>query len=807
MSVVGFDFGNMQSCIAVARNRGIDIMCNEVSNRFTPSQVSFGEKNRFIGEGAATVQLSNLPNTVTGIKRLVGRPFDDPTLEKEKKYLTVELVPTTHEVGVRVDYANEKQTFSATQVAAMYLAKLKQTTENEVKGSVVDVVVSVPGWFAEPQRKAMLEACEIAGLNCLRLINDTTAAALAYGITKTDLPEEKPRNVVFVDIGHSSTSIAVVAFVKGKLQVKGTAYNPYSGGRDLDQLLVDHFVNEFKAKYKFDVSQFPKPLHRLRVSIEKLKKMLSANSQAPLNIEALHDDRDVSSIITRAEFEAYAEPFLASISPLIDEALAKAGVSKDEVDCVETVGGTTRVPSVREVIVKYFGRDLLSFTINQDEAVARGAALMCAIISPTFRVRDFEIKDLAPYGVKLTWTPSQAAAAAATAAAEDDNMDTSADTAAASGNEMVVFHQASTMPSTKALTFYRRDDAFDIEARIDPTTPPPAHVQQWIGRYTVKGIPKSNDGQATTVKVKVKVNHNGMLQLDSAHSLEEDTTPVETAPMEVDGKAPADGAAAAAPPAEPKKRYKRINLTVIQGSFGMGKDEVNKAREQENAMAASDRLVFDTEVAKNSLEEYIYDARSKAEGVWNEYMSEGDKSKFSELLQSAEDWLYSEEGDEATKSTYLGKLDELKSIGQPAAERYRDADERPAAERSFRLTLSRFMNDCAATGPNEKYSHIAEQDIKQIQTRVQEKLKQLDEAIKKQNAQPKHASPVITSAQIKREQDDLERFATPILSRPKPAPPKPEEPAAGTTANGDAAAQEGDAKSAKKEEDVNMNVD
>ncbi|KAI9189574.1 adenyl-nucleotide exchange factor sse1 [Blastocladiella emersonii ATCC 22665] len=787
MSVVGIDFGNLQTCIAVARNRGIDIICNEVSNRFTPSLVGFGPKSRHLGEGAATLHVSNLKNTVSSLKRLVGRPATDATLAKEREYTTANMVASdpsvspSGEIGVQVQYLGEERTFSATQCAAMYLGKIKQITEHELKAPVSDVVVSVPVWFSPAQRQAMIESCEIAGLNPLRIINDTTAAALAYGITKTDLPEETPRKVVFVDVGHSSTSIAAVAFVKGKLQVKATTADPFLGGRDLDQLLVNHFVAEFKEKYKFDLAQHPKPLFRLRAAIDKLKKVLSSNSQAPLNIEALFEDRDVSSMITRDEFEKYAEPFTSRIAPMIRNVLDQAGWTKEEVFCVETVGGTTRVPAIREAITKYFERDLLSFTINQDEAVARGCALMCAIISPAFRVREFEIKDVSAYNATVSWMQH------AESGAGDE------------AKQLTVFEKGAVVPATKVLTFYRKpEQPFEFEANLDAkATPPATQGATFLGRHTITKVPvgsTENPEELTTLKVRVRMNPNHMVSVESAHALVEDNTPEEPA---------AEGDAPAASEEPPKKKHKKVEVTVVSSEPGLAKSVVQDLKEVENSMASSDRLVFDTEVAKNALEEYIYDARDKKDYQWAEFLSESDKETLGNLLNAAEDWLYSDEGEDAAKSVYQAKLGELKAIGQPAHERYREAEERPRAQQAFFDLVNKFL----AMAENPEFAWLPAADLQQVKDKLTAKKEWAMNLVKKQAQQPKHAELLITAAQLQREKDEAERIAVVVFNRPKPAP-KVEEPAAPAEGEAAAAAPEAEKKAEEpaKEEDA-MNVD
>jgi heat shock protein 4 len=748
-----------------------------------------------LGESAATLQVSNLKNTVASLKRLVGRPSSDPTLEKEVPYTSCPLISApTGEIGAQVNYLEEEKTFSATQLAAMYLSKLKLITEHEVSIPVTDVVVSVPLWFAPAQRKAMVEACEIAGLNPLRIINDTTAAALAYGITKTDLPEgTEPRKVIFVDMGHSSTQLAAVSFVKGKLEVKSTACDAYMGGRDLDQLLVNHFVEEFKGKYKFDLNQFPKPLFRLRAAIEKLKKVLSANSQGVLNIEALHDDRDVSSMITRDEFENYATPFISRIAPLLDQVLEKAGWNKDEVFCVETVGGTTRVPAVRDAITKYFGRELLSFTINQDEAVARGCALMCAIISPSFKVREFDIKDVAGYTVNVNWTQT----------ALDGTIEKS----------MQPYKIGDPVPSTKLLTCHQAaGEPLDIETTMDTAVPSAATVSPFLGRYTIKKIPSpaADSKELTTVKVRLRMHPDHMVTVEQAYALVEDDSPPPPPPAPTtapEGAAPAEPSSespvAAAPEEAPKKVFKKVELSVIHGDLGMPKHIVSSLREEEGRMAASDRLVFDTEVAKNALEEYIYEARAKKDTDWSDFITEDDKSTLSNLLNESEDWLYSEEGEDSSKSVYLGKLDLLKAIGAPALDRVREHSERPRAAEALYNSLNTFI----ARLDDPSNAWLPEKERQSVRDTLVTKKAWADEHIKKQIQAPKHAYPlIVTCEQLNREKVEADRLALPLLNRPKPAPPKPEEPM--NPEGAEATPAEGEATSAEPPKaDETMSVD
>jgi heat shock protein 4 len=301
MSVVGIDFGTRNCTIAIAQRGGIDVIANEVSNRQTPTMVAFGDKERYIGEPALTQWMRYLKSTVTDVKRILGKKLAESDVQIEAQRSAFKMHEVDGRLSVQVMYCNEQASFTTEAIAAMILGKLKQTAEAATGAKVHDVVISVPTYYTDAQRKAMLDASQIAGLNCLRLINDSAAAALGYGIYKTDLPEKEkdPVRVLFLDIGESSTNVSAVAYHKGQLKVLATASDRHLGGRNFDDVLVQHFATEFKTKYKIDVFTNPKALIRLRVQCEKVKKILSANLEAPLNIDNLMNDTDVRSNIDR----------------------------------------------------------------------------------------------------------------------------------------------------------------------------------------------------------------------------------------------------------------------------------------------------------------------------------------------------------------------------------------------------------------------------------------------------------------------------------------------------------------------------
>merc|ERR1719502_2377640 len=302
--------------------------------------VGFSGKERKLGEQALSGITSNLKNTITGMKAIMGKKFHSEDIQKEIDLVGYRMVEVgAGKVGCPVMYNDEEVMLSPERAMAMLMKNLQKIAELDQGAAVTDVVVSVPSYFTDAERHSMLDACSIAGLNCLRLMNDSTAAALSYGIYKTDLPADKATNVVFVDCGAMDTSVSIVSFVKGKLTVLSTACDRHLGGRDFDMILAEHFAAEWKEKHKIDALTNKKAMYRLLTACEKTKKVLSANPQAPINIECFMDDIDVKGMMDRKDMLEVAEPFLAKLDVILGEAIAASGLSVDEISSVETIGG------------------------------------------------------------------------------------------------------------------------------------------------------------------------------------------------------------------------------------------------------------------------------------------------------------------------------------------------------------------------------------------------------------------------------------------------------------------------------------
>ncbi|EXJ54693.1 hsp88-like protein [Cladophialophora yegresii CBS 114405] len=658
MSVVGIDFGAQSTKIGVARNKGIDIITNETSNRSTPSVVGFGPKSRYLGEAAKTQEISNLKNTISSLKRLAGRTINDPEVAIEQQFITAPLVDVNGQVGAEVTYRGEKQKFSAVQLIAMYLGKIRDTASKELKLPVSDVVIGCPPWFTDSQRRAMLDAAEIANLKLLRLINDNTAIALGYGITKSDLPEgdAKPRRVCFIDVGYSDYTVSIVEFRKGELAVKATTFDRHFGGRNFDKALVDHFAAEFKEKFKVDIYTNPKATTRVAAAAEKVKKILSANAQAPLSIESLMEDKDVRAMLKREEFEEMVKPLLDRVTVPLEQALAEAKLKVEDIDAIEMVGGCTRIPAIKDRIAKFFNGKSLSYTLNQDEAIARGCAFSCAVLSPVFRVRDFSVHDIVTYPIEFTWEQSP----------DIPDEDTS----------LTVFNKGNVMPSTKILTFYRKQP-FDLEARYAKPELLPGKVNPWIGRFSVKGVKADEKDDFMVCKLKARLNLHGILNLESGYYVEDVEVEEPEPEPKKDGDAmetdQANGSAEQSKPKmrKVKKQVRKGELQLVAGTSSLDDATKAQAAEAENAMFMEDKLVTDTEDKKNELEAYIYEIRGKIDDLYADFASDEEKSKIREKLEKTEDWLY-DEGEDATKAQYQAKLDEIKFLSGPVAQRYQD---------------------------------------------------------------------------------------------------------------------------------------
>uniref|UniRef100_A0A672QW40 Heat shock protein 4a n=1 Tax=Sinocyclocheilus grahami TaxID=75366 RepID=A0A672QW40_SINGR len=738
MSVVGFDVG-FQSCyVAVARAGGIETVANEYSDRCTPSFVSFGPRNRSIGAAAKSQVVTNCKNTVQGFKRFHGRAFSDPYVQAAKSSLVFDLAQMpTGTTGIKVMYMEEEKVFSIEQVTAMLLNKLKETAEAALKKPVADCVISVPSFFTDAERRSVMDAAQIAGLNCLRLMNDTTAVALAYGIYKQDLPapEEKPRTVVFVDVGHAGYQVSVCAFNKGKLKVLGSAFDPELGGKDFDEVLVKYFCEEFAQKYKLDVRSKPRALVRLYQECEKLKKLMSANSSdLPLNIECFMNDIDVSGTLNRGKFEEFCAELLAKVEAPLRSIMEQTRLKKEDIYAVEIMGGASRTPAIKDRISKFFGKEL-STTLNADEAVARGCALQCAILSPAFKVREFSITEVVPYPISLKWT-----------SAADE-----------------VFPKNHAAPFSKVLTFYRREP-FSLEAYYNNSKELP-YPDPTIGQFTIQKVVPQPSGESSKVKVKVRVNVHGVFSVSNASLVEVVKSAEGEEPMEMDTPAKED---------EVKSSLLMAFLMVLSIPSHQG---IHLAPLLElGKMIMQDKLEKERNDAKNYVEEYVYEMRDKLHGVLENFVSEADRDSFSLKLEDTENWLY-EEGEDQQKQVYIDKLVELKKLGEPIQKRYTEAEERPKALDELGRQIQQYTKVVEAyKAKDELYDHLDELEMMKVDKQVNETMTWMNNKMNLQSKQGLSQDPVVKAQEIQAKTKELYSACNHIVTKPKPKvePPKEE---------------------------------
>uniref|UniRef100_A0A3B4V8A9 Heat shock protein 4a n=1 Tax=Seriola dumerili TaxID=41447 RepID=A0A3B4V8A9_SERDU len=779
MSVVGFDLG-FQSCyVAVARAGGIETVANEYSDRCTPSFVSFGPRNRSIGAAAKSQVVTNCKNTVQGFKRFHGRMFSDPYIQSAKSNLVYDLAQMpSGSTGIKVMYMEEEKVFSIEQVTGMLLTKLKETAESALKKPVADCVISVPSYFTDAERRSVMDAAQIAGLNCLRLMNETTAVTLAYGIYKQDLPapEEKPRIVVFVDLGHSGYQVSVCAFNKGKLKLLATAFDSELGGKDFDNILVNHFCEEFGKKYKLDVKSKPRALVRLYQESEKLKKLMSANSSdLPLNIECFMNDIDVSGKLNRGQFEEMCAGLLAKVEGPLRSVMEQAKLKKEDVYAVEIVGGASRIPAIKERISKFFGKEL-STTLNADEAVARGCALQCAILSPAFKVREFSITDVVPYSISLKWN----------SAAEEGLSDCE------------VFPKNHAAPFSKVLTFYRKEP-FTLDAYYNNPKELP-YPSDAIGQFLIQNVVPQASGESAKVKVKVRVNVHGVFSVSSASLVEVVKTAEGEEPMETEQTAKEEETTTEdakqekkndQPPQakKPKVKTKTVELPIENKSdWQLSSEVLNMFVENEGKMIMQDKLEKERNDAKNYVEEYVYDMRDKLHGALEKFVNEADRDAFSLKLEDTENWLY-EDGEDQQKQVYIDKLAELKKMGQPIHERYMEAEERPKAFEDLGRQIQMYMKIIEAyKAKDEQYDHLDELEVTRVDKQVNEAMVWMNSKMNQQNSQDLTLDPVVKVDEIKAKAKELYTACNPVVSKPKPKvePPKEEK-----TENGPVNGQEG----------------
>ncbi|XP_040381327.1 heat shock 70 kDa protein 16 isoform X2 [Oryza brachyantha] len=729
MSVVGFDVGNDTLVAAAARQRGIDVLLNAESKRESPAAVAFSHNARLLGPHAAGAPSSSHA-PFSSVKRLLllhaGRPA--PLLRCDLARLPFPIeVPSADGGGgalVHVDHIGRRIALSPTQLLAMLLGYLRQLAEADLEAPVAECVISVPCYFTQAQRQAYLDAAAVAGLRPLRLMHDLAATALGYGLYRSDLGGPGgPTYVAFVDVGHSDTQVAVVAFDVPGMKVLSHGFDADLGGRDFDEVLFEHFADEFKDKYKIDVTGNVKASMRLRAACEKAKKVLSANAEAVVNIECLMEEKDVRGMIRREEFEKLCAGLLERVVEPCKKAMVDSRIEFDRLHSVELVGSGSRVPAIARVLAGFFRREP-SRTLNASECVARGCALQCAMLSPTFRVREYEVQDANPASIGFCTIEGPISTL----------------------SSKPLFQRGHPLPSVKVATLHK-NSTFKLDAfYVDENELPPGTSTE-VGSFQIG--PFQAHTEKSKVKLRIRLNLHGLISVESAALVDDDQSNANSADsMEVDSNGEMGDTSRSG------KLIQRQDLPIIESIYGaMSKQELLEAQEQETQLAYQDKLMERTKDRKNALESYVYDTRNKLSERYRSFATDSEREEISFNLQQTEDWLY-EEGDDETEAVYTSKLEELKRLVDPIENRCRDEEVRAQAMRELMKCIA--DHRMAAKSLSNPEQDAVESECTKAEQWLRE-MSQLQETL------PKNVDPVICSHEIKKKEQELNMLCRNIV--------------------------------------------